>query len=109
MHLPLIEKQSELAELCRRFDVVRLEVFGSAATDSFDPGQSDIDFLVEFSPNADLGPWMSRYFELQEALQSLFGRNVDLVMVGALRNPYFVLDVNRTRRVLYARQERETS
>ena len=101
--IPLVERNLEaIRELCREFDVVRLEVFGSAATGAFDPDRSDIDFLVEYAPGTDLGPWMKRYFDFQERLSSLLGRPVDLVMTGALRNPYFVRAVNESRRLLYA-------
>ena len=41
--------REELRDLCRRFHVRRLEVFGSAARGDFDPARSDIDFLVEFA------------------------------------------------------------
>lgn len=91
-----------IAELCRRYNVARLEVFGSATTDQFREDSSDIDFLVEFLPATDLGPWMARFFELREELERLFGRPVDLVMAGAPRNPYFLREINRTRQLLYA-------
>ena len=101
--IPLIEQHLEaIRDLCREFDVVRLEVFGSAATGDFDPDRSDVDFLVEYAPETDLGPWMKRYFDLKERLEQMLGRPVDLVMVGALRNPYFIRSVNESRRVLYA-------
>jgi hypothetical protein len=98
-----IERNLEaIRALCREFGVVRLEVFGSAATGAFDPDRSDVDFLVEYAPETDLGPWMKRYFELEERLAALLGRPVDLVMVGALHNPYFIRSVNASRRLLYA-------
>jgi uncharacterized protein len=101
--IPLIEaKREALADLCREYHVARLEIFGSAADGTFDSTTSDLDFLVEFQPGQDLGPWLAHYFDFHEALERLFGRSVDLVMAGALRNPYFVREVNRTRRVLYA-------
>ena len=101
--LPVIEeKRDALGEICRRYGVARLEVFGSAAGEGFDPERSDIDFLVEFRPGVDLGPWMARYFDLGRELEGLLGREVDLVMTSALKNPYFVREVNRTRKLLYA-------
>jgi predicted nucleotidyltransferase len=101
--IPLVERNLEaIRELCREFDVARLEVFGSAATGAFDPDRSDVDFLVEYAPGTDLGPWMKRYFDLQERLSSLLGRPVDLVTTGALHNPYFVRAVNESRQLLYA-------
>ena len=104
----LIEsKRAQVAEICRRFQVRRLDLFGSAASDEFDPQKSDVDFVVDFSPGArDL---FHLYFGLNEALESLFGKKVDLVMVGAMTNPYFIESVNRTRQPVYAAEVAETS
>jgi uncharacterized protein len=65
-----------LRELCRRFGVRRLEVFGSAARGDFDPARSDIDFLVEFAAKADD---LARFVDFKAALETLLGRRVDLV------------------------------
>ncbi len=101
MH-PLIEThRSALEELCRRYHVRRLELFGSVATGAFKPESSDIDFLVEFDPNS-AGRAFDDYFGLHEDLERLFGRKVDLVCTGAMRNPFFIKDVNQSRRLLYA-------
>lgn len=100
--LDIIEDQrQQLADLCRRFGVHRLELFGSAVTRHFDPARSDLDFIVEFDTN-ESNDLFHRYFGLSEALEQLFGRKVDLVMAGALRNPYFIESVNQTRRLVYA-------
>lgn len=50
--LKLIEaRRTEIADLCRRFHVRRLEVFGSAARGTdFDPARSDVDLLVTYDP-----------------------------------------------------------
>lgn len=97
------EKLTELARLCRSSHVLRLELFGSAAEESqYDPGRSDLDFLVEFIPDQPLGPWLRHYFSFKDSLEQLFGRPVDLVMAAALKNPRFVRNVNRTRTILYA-------
>jgi uncharacterized protein len=99
---PLTEDRiAATTSLCHRFGVKRLDVFGSAATGDFDPQRSDIDFVVEFeglqSPDIFV-----RYFGLKEALEALFARPVDLVMAGAMRNPYFIESVSRSRRSVYA-------
>src|SRR5438045_8368848 len=100
--IDLIEQhRSELEALCRKHYVKTLEVFGSAADGSFDPVQSDLDFLLEFLPAAAGRPFHG-YFDFNEELQRLFGRPVDLVMPGAIRNPYFLKAVNQQRKVLYA-------
>jgi len=100
--LDLIEEKREpLEALCRRFHVARFEVFGSAAVGAFDPARSDLDFLVTFLQTERMGP-ADQYFGLLFALQELFGRRVDLVCAEAMRNRFFIEEVNRTRKVLYA-------
>jgi hypothetical protein len=98
---PLIQENlTALTELCRRFRVYRLELFGSATGKRFDPARSDIDFLVEFEP-AQSG-FGERYLGLLESLEDLFGRHVDLVETKAITNPYFLQSIQASREVLYA-------
>ncbi len=100
--IDLIEHhRPEVATLCHRLGVQSLDVFGSAAAGAFDPAHSDIDFLVEFNPD-DSGSLFHRYFDLQEALESLFHRKIDLVSASALSNPYFIAAVNQSRQPVYA-------
>jgi len=67
-----------LSAICRRYGVVRLEVFGSAARGAgFDPNRSDADFLVTFEPAARND--LAAFADLKEALENLLGRPVDLV------------------------------
>lgn len=94
-------RRAELETLCRRFRVRRLELFGSAAAGEDRPGESDLDFLVEFEPLPS-GAYADTYFGLLEALERLFGRPVDLVAASAIRNPYFRASVERTKTLLYA-------
>ena len=102
MHATIADKKEELAELCRRYDVVRLEVFGSAARGTdFDPKTSDADFLVEFDPASALPPF-HRHFDLVEALRNALGRRVDLVEFAAIRNPYLRSAINKSRELVYA-------
>jgi uncharacterized protein len=97
----LIDPQlAEVSALCRRYGVRKLELFGSATTDAFNPDTSDFDFLIDLDPEGD--SLFHRYFDLKNALETLFGREVDLVMVGALENPYFIDSINKTRQTVYA-------
>ena len=78
--IPLIEQHREaIIALYREFGVARLELFGSAVTDAFDPDRSDVDFIVEYPPDYEFGPWLSRFQELEESLARVLGRDVDLV------------------------------
>jgi predicted nucleotidyltransferase len=98
----LAEIRDEIASLCASFGVERLEVFGSAASEAgFDPQKSDVDFIVEFRRGQDLGPWLENYFALRDGLSKLLGHPVDLVMASAMKNPYFIREANRTRRLVY--------
>jgi len=94
--------RAELGELCRRFHVRRLDLFGSAVSgENFDPARSDLDFLVEFEP-LQPGPYVDAYFGLKEDLEQLFGRPVDLVSPASIRNRFFRESVERTKALLYA-------
>lgn len=102
MHSHITEKRKELTELCRRYDVVRLEIFGSAArATDFDPDTSDVDFLVEFNPDSKMPPF-EQYFGLAEALRETLGRPVDLVENHEFRNPYLLASINQSRELVYA-------
>jgi uncharacterized protein len=68
--------REELRNLCRRFHVRRLDVFGSAARDDFDPAKSDLDFLVEFAAEKDD---LAHFLDFKQALETLLARRVDLV------------------------------
>ena len=102
MHTVIADKKEELAALCRRHGVARLEVFGSAARGvDFDPETSDADFLVEFGPVA--GPrTLNQHFDLRDALHDALRRPVDLVEFGAVRNPYVRASINKSRELVYA-------
>jgi predicted nucleotidyltransferase len=100
--IPQVQQRlTEIAELCARHHVRRLELFGSAAQDRFDAARSDLDFLVEFG-SLEAGAYADAYFGLLFSLEDLFGRKVDLVERSAIRNPYFWKSIEPTRRVLYA-------
>ena len=97
--LALIEQNRAVIEsLCRQYGVRRLDIFGSATSEVFDAAHSDIDLSVEFNPNYDLGPWMKHYFELRDALSTVLGRGVDLVMADSVTNPYLIRAIQDSRR-----------
>lgn len=97
----LEQKKEMLAALCRKYHVAELDVFGSAATGDFNEETSDIDLLVEFDSTVKANRF-DTFFALLDELKKLFGRSVDLVEPGGLRNPYFIESVNNTRRKIYA-------
>ena len=101
MHRVIEDNIDALRELCMRYHVQRLEVFGSAATDAFDPQTSDVDLLAEFDLSGDASA-LEQYIGFIQAAETLLGCKVDLVNPTTIRNPYFKQGVEETRRPLYA-------
>ena len=99
IQLGLVEvDEAQLAELCRRYHVRELSVFGSAARGEMRP-DSDIDLLVEFIPEAKIG--MFAYSGLMLDLAALMGRKVDLVSKNGLK-PLLRASVLNEARLIYA-------
>lgn len=97
----MIERQRDaVAMLCRQHGVRRLDVFGSAAGDRFDPGRSDVDLLVDFEPIPP-GCYADVFFGLREGLERLFGTSVDLITRASVRNPYFLQSIEAGREPLF--------
>jgi uncharacterized protein len=97
----LQQHRQAISELCRRFSVKSLEVFGSAARGDFDPATSDLDFLVDFQ-DIDWDDSSVPYFGLLHGLEDLLRRKVDLVERNAVENPYFLKVADQHRDLLYA-------
>jgi hypothetical protein len=101
MHGDIESHRPQIAELCRRFGVRRLELFGSAALDDARAAPSDLDFLVDLGEPPPPA-YADAYFGLRESLEALFGRPVDLVTAPSVLNRYFREGIDRSRRLLYA-------
>jgi len=91
----------ELVDLCKKYRVCRLDVFGSAARGDFNEHLSDVDLLVEFDdmPHADRA---DAYLGFLMAVEALLRRRVDLVELGAVRNPYLRRGIEESRELVYA-------
>jgi len=100
--LGLLEtKRQAIAEVCSRFQVERLEVFGSALHEDFAVGESDVDLLVKFKPMESYAR-VDAYFGMRDELRALLNREIDLVMAGAIKNQYVSREIERTKQLLYA-------
>jgi hypothetical protein len=95
------QKLPQVVEQCRMHRVKRLDLFGSALGSGFDPRQSDVDFVVEFLPEARPG-FRGDLMGLKIELERLFGCEVDLVLGGSIRNPYFKEELEETKVPVYA-------
>ena len=90
-------EQERLEEVCRRYQIVELAIFGSAARGDART-DSDVDVLVEFAPGVVRG-W--DYFQLEQELAQIFGRPVDLATKKWLK-PNVRAEVLKDARVVYA-------
>lgn len=97
----IAQHRGRIEKICRKHGVKRLELFGSAARDDFDPTTSDVDLFVEFL-SYDTPTIAEQWFGLQEDLEALLGYKVDLTSLRAAKNPYFLQVANRNKVSLYA-------
>ena len=88
-----------IRSLCERYRVKTLYVFGSVLTPNFAP-HSDIDLLVDFLDQDPLR-YTSNYFQFKFELEKLFNRKIDLLEERALKNPYFIENINQRKQLLY--------
>ena len=97
-----IEKvKLRIEQVCRRFPVKRLGLFGSALSKNFSQ-DSDIDVLVIFDSDENIDLF-DKYFELKEQLEEIFKREVDLVVDREFKNPVLRESIDRTRVIIYER------
>ncbi len=94
------QKKQSIADLCRRHEVRRLDLFGSAARGDFQPERSDLDFVVQFARTGYAG-YADTFLDFADALEKLLDRKVDLLTERMIRNPYFRATVEATRQKVY--------
>ncbi len=91
--------RERIAEFCLKWRITEFSLFGSVLREDFGP-ESDVDVLVEFAIDH---PWsLFDIVDMEDELQALFGRNVDMIMKGGLRNPFRRHEILTTRQVVYA-------
>ena len=78
----------KLNALCTMYNVEKMYLFGSATNSNFDD-KSDIDLLVKFKP-IELAQYFDNYMNFKVNLESLFGRDVDLLEEQTLKNPILI-------------------
>jgi uncharacterized protein len=107
--VPRLEPPREqVAEFCRKWKVDELALFGSVLRDDFRP-DSDVDVLLTFAPDAGIS--LFDYTDIQDELEAIFGRRVDVVSKrGILQggNPFSQKEILGTARVIYAMEGQTT-
>jgi predicted nucleotidyltransferase len=88
-----------IRDLCLKHKVYKLFVFGSILTNKF-KRSSDIDLLVDFK-DVDLYDYADNYFDLKDALEKIFKRDIDLLEDKAIKNPYLRQSIDSSKRLIY--------
>ena len=94
-------RRGEIRALCQLNKVRRLDLFGSAARGIDFTATSDVDLLAEFDAEQN-GPHLREYLTLRDSLAKIVGRDIDLTMAGAVRNPFIRAEIERSRQPIYA-------
>lgn len=91
----------EIKRTCRARHVRRLWVFGSAVRPDFDTAKSDVDFVVEWLPDAPKGPWLSHLTGLESDLSTVLGRPVDVIESGTASSSRIAAAVEAEKVLVY--------
>lgn len=80
--------REKIAEFCRTWKIVELDLFGSVLRDDFQ-AESDVDVLATFAPDATWS--LLDHVEMEAELSTILGRPVDLVSRRAVeRSPNWI-------------------
>jgi len=95
IQLPL----QQIEAFCRKYGVQEFSLFGSVLRDDFGPG-SDVDVMLKFAPGH--GFTFENTPDIQDDLIAIFGRPVDVIEKGRIRNPIRRQSIMNSYQVVYA-------
>ncbi len=84
---------------CRKYGVEEFSLFGSVLREDFRP-DSDIDVMLKFKPGH--GFTFENTPDIQDELESIFDRPIDVIEKGRIRNPFRRHAIMNSYRVVYA-------
>ena len=90
---------SQIADFCQRWNIIELALFGSILRDDFRP-DSDIDILASFALNTSWN--LFDFIQMQEQLESMLGRDIDLTQKQQINNPFSRKEILRTSHIIYS-------
>lgn len=94
--------KSKLNELFANHKLQRVYLFGSAVKGKLS-ANSDIDFLVKFKDNLEPLEKSELWWNLHDSLRDIFKREIDLVTEKSLKNPYFIKELDKTKKLIYGK------
>ncbi len=90
-------------ELCKKYKVRKLYVFGSILTERFSD-DSDVDLSVDFdkeSINDEKLDWADLFFGFLHGMEEILGRKVDVVFDTHIGNTIFRRELDNTKQLIY--------
>jgi len=99
MNSVITNNLSRIQEVCKKYKVKELYAFGSVTRNDFKK-KSDVDLVFEFKKMPVLD-YADYFFGLNDELEKILKRKVDLIVRSALRNKYFIQEVNQTKKKIY--------
>ena len=103
----LTENMDKILSACQQHGVKELYAFGSAVRDDFNDA-SDVDFLADFRdlPDPENLDKLTRFYDnidhLKEQLETILGRDVDLLQERWITNKYLRYFIDREKKLIYA-------
>jgi predicted nucleotidyltransferase len=91
--------KKQIFELCEAHKVRHLYAFGSVLTSNFSE-DSDVDLIVDFN-DIDVKDYADNYFDFKFSLQNVLNRQIDLLELQAIKNPYFKQVVDQSKELVY--------
>jgi predicted nucleotidyltransferase len=91
--------KKQIFELCEAHKVRHLYAFGSVLTSNFSE-DSDVDLIVDFN-DIDVKDYADNYFDFKFSLQNILNRQIDLLELQAIKNPYFKQVVDQSKELVY--------
>lgn len=87
-------------ELFKKHKIKNAYLFGSAVSEKFNE-KSDIDILVNFLDYSNPLEVGQSIWDLEDELEALTHRKIDLLTERSLKNPYFILEINNSKTLIY--------
>ncbi len=101
------DKMEALHNLCRKYNVSTLYLFGSATSSRFSEG-SDLDFLITFG-DIPIVEYADYFFDFMHELEDLYNRKIDLLTNQSLTNPYLIKSINQNKQLIYDQRNQKIS
>ena len=96
----ILSNINEIGQFFRKHKIERAYAFGSVLKDNFDDS-SDIDLLIRFKPGIDPIEKGELWWGLHDTLRDFFNREIDIVTENSLKNPYFIKELEKTKKLIY--------